>query len=280
MGAPLTDPNAINGGGFGTAVAVQGDAIVVGAPNPSADGDPGRVVVFTNPYGTEPLSPQTLTGPSDGYLFGRSLALDQGNLAIGYLQSDFSGAVDLYSQSGAVGLAAAGPTPQASGPFSYQSTLQGTGPGDNYGSSLGLSGGNLVAGGNGHAYLAGGGSGGGSGAGGPTGGVLSGSAASFHGHGFSVPPHRGSSSSAERGTTLPLNRKRVLVPPTILKSPHAKPHAEEHAGAAAAHGEAAEGDRSSFAASVLSPTELDLSAANLAEGGLSRSSSPRSSTCP
>src|SRR5262249_53335276 len=63
LGSPLTDPNAIAGGGFGTAVAVQGDTIVVGAPNPSAEGDPGRVLVFTDPYGTGPNTPQTLTGP-------------------------------------------------------------------------------------------------------------------------------------------------------------------------------------------------------------------------
>ena len=272
-GSPLTDPNPIYGGGFGSAVAVDGSTIAVGAPNPSADGDPGRVVVFTDPYGEGGVSPQTISGPSDGYLFGHSLALDGGNLAIGYLQSDFSGAVDIYGQGPTAGFAGgASASPSAAGdPFTYQGTQHGTGPNDDYGQSLALSGGHLLVGGGGHAYLVGdqpgGDSGGSEGATGGGAGLPAGS---------SAPQPVGSGRqratqgvSAASAPAVQPNRT-VRVRPHISKAPpplakHAEP---SHAAEQQAGGEAAETDRSTFAQRVLSPAQVDFSFTNLAEGGL------------
>jgi hypothetical protein len=271
-GPELTDPNAIYGGGFGTAVAVDGATIAVGAPNPSADGDPGRVVVFNDPYGEGNAAPQTISGPADGYRFGRSVALDDGNLAIGYLQSDFSGAVDLYSQT------AGAPTPTSPGltaagdPFTYQGTQHGTGSSDNYGQSLALSGSHLLVGGGGHVYLVGGH---------PSSPPDSGGSAGSTGGGLTGTPLRpkvgnpgggGAGpglATADAAAALPAVNQ-VQVPPHIENAPESEPKhvAESHEGTEGESEGATESDRSSFADRVLSPAQLDFSFTNLAEGGL------------
>jgi hypothetical protein len=277
VGDPLTDPNPVDGEEFGSAVALDGTVIAAGAPNRANEG-PGSVFLFDN-LGEDGTPFQTIQGPSDSWEFGHTVALDGGNLAIGYVQPDNSGAVDLYTRqvtSPTPGFSFAGQPVRVSagaGPFTYQGTTQGTGPADGYGQSVSASDGKFLIGGGGHAYVVGGhpspGSGGTEGSSGSSG--LPGSKAHLEPTQSGAKGGGQSSGSATAAAVQPT--ATVQVKPHISKSPPAEPssHAKEEHVAKPAQGEGEgtpETDRSTFAQRVLSPTQLDFSFTNLAEGGI------------
>jgi FG-GAP repeat len=256
-GNPLYDPDPIHDEGFGSAVAIEGTTIGVGAPNPGVDDSPGRVVVFTDPYGPGAQAPQTIGIPGDGSQFGRSVALDGTNLAIGYLQSDLLGAVGIYSHSANIS-----DSTMAGGGYGLVGTQTGTGNG--YGQSLGFSGRYLVVGGGGHAYLVNTDPGATppSGATPSPGGPGPGKVGGVHVGGVSAPGFN----------PLPASAPAPVQPTNVTPSPAGhprgnfpKPHEKTEAPVGTQpHGEI---DRSSFAERVLAPTQLDLSFTNLAQGG-------------
>jgi hypothetical protein len=84
--------------GFGSAVAIEGSTIVVGA-NPGVSSDPGKVYVFLKPAGgwtseteTAQLSP---SNGSFGEQFGVSVALDRNTIVVG-ADEEFEGAGAAY----------------------------------------------------------------------------------------------------------------------------------------------------------------------------------------
>jgi VCBS repeat-containing protein len=99
------NPPAVNGAGgdaFGTAVALQGDTLLVGAPNANLTGAPrsGRVFVFKR--GATPSSwssTQTLTAtdnrasglPNDSEYYGAAVAIDGNTVIIGAYGANYSG---------------------------------------------------------------------------------------------------------------------------------------------------------------------------------------------
>ena len=102
--AKLTPPiiNATGGDNFGTAVALQGDTLLVGAPSSNITGAPrsGRVFVFKR--GGTPgswSSSQTLVAvdnrasglPNDSELYGAAIAIDGNAVIIGAPGANFSG---------------------------------------------------------------------------------------------------------------------------------------------------------------------------------------------
>ena len=281
-GDVLYDPAAVGGEGFGSAVAINGTTIAVGAPNPGEGGGPGRVLIFTDPLGEGAAAPQVINGAAGDSLFGQSLALGDSALAIGYVQADSAGAVALYG----LPAIATGDLAPAAGGFSYLGTQTGTGPGDGYGKNLAASGQNLLIGADGHAYLVGTGAGGtppepvpgpvtgggavpgpGGAAGTAPGGASAGPPASSRAAGVQTGSGSGSGSGSGRGSSPRF--PEVRVEPKVVKPgrPHARRHHGAKLGAGAASAQPAAPGRSSFAERVLSPGQVDLSAENLAEGG-------------
>ncbi|MDX6625221.1 MAG: hypothetical protein QOE56_210 [Solirubrobacterales bacterium] len=269
----LSDPNAADGEAFGSAVAIDGTTIAVGAPSPNVEGDPGRVVVYTDPFG-DGASTQTITGGLGDSLFGQSLGLGGSNLAIGYVQPDGSGAVDIYSELAL--LTSSASSAAGAGGFSYFGTQTGTGPGDGFGKNVAASGQNIVIGADGHAYLLSLGAGAGPA---PAPGPAPGSAggwstpgagsnnvvgATGHGSASSPPGHGPGPSSAVSSVVV---QPKPVAPAGSEKSGNHRRHAGKPPAAASQEQPAATG-RSSFAGHLLLPGEIDLSAANLAEGGL------------
>ena len=108
-------PAVTNSGGgdlFGSAVAIQGDTLLVGAPNANLSGAPrsGRVSVFQYASGTSTWTPsQTLTaavnlssGNSlDGEFFGCSLAMDGNTAVVGAYGANRGGSLDKWDYGAA-----------------------------------------------------------------------------------------------------------------------------------------------------------------------------------
>jgi hypothetical protein len=268
-GDPLYDPNPVDGGGFGSAVAISGTTVAVGAPSPGIEGDPGRVLVYVDPLGEGASGPQTIAGGAGDSLFGQSLGLSGSNLAIGYVQPDSSGAVALYGP--AIQTSAGG----SGGGFSLLGNQTGTGPGDGFGQSLGGSGQNFVIGGDGHAYLVSANGttppdpGPGPGPGPvftPTTGGASGPASPGSGGKAGV-SSSGSGEGASSSSPGQLVQPKP-IPPASPGIPEGRGHDAAAAAAAPAAEQATPPGRSSFANRVLTPGQVDLSAKNLAEGGM------------
>ena len=99
----IPSPIDLAGQGFGTAVAIHGETIFVGAPGDSLGDDAGRVFTFALEVG-EWVHTQTISGPTAGTseTFGSSLTVNENTLVIGSPFSEASGlragAVDVFQQ--------------------------------------------------------------------------------------------------------------------------------------------------------------------------------------
>lgn len=132
--------DAAAGDFFGSAVAILGTTLVVGAPRSDDTGaDSGAVYVFENQGGTwvqvQKISNPAVTTP-DGDFFGSSVSLDGGRLAIGAPRADpaVRGAAYVYENSG--------------GSYALEGTIVGSdlADGDQFGTSVSISGDDLAVG--------------------------------------------------------------------------------------------------------------------------------------
>lgn len=150
--AKLVAPSGRPYDGFGAAVALEGDTLVVGAPNTSRGDHPylGAAYVYTRSNGTWSHA-QTLDLPepaSDGF-FGQAVALDGDWLAVAAPQVDLPGAED----AGAVTL-----FERTAGGWVARDTVVASAPSRHalFGSALEFAGGELVVGASGEALQRGG----------------------------------------------------------------------------------------------------------------------------
>lgn len=132
--------DAAEGDFFGTAVAILGATLVVGAPRSDELGvDSGAVYVFENQGGNwvqiQKISNPALVAP-DGDQFGSTVSVDGDRLAIGAPRADpgIRGAVYVYERSG--------------GSYALEETLTGSdlADGDQFGTSVSISGDDLAVG--------------------------------------------------------------------------------------------------------------------------------------
>lgn len=88
----LRAPDADAGDVFGAAVAIDGDTLVIGAPNDEQHAvDGGSVYVYLRTGTDWAFSKKLLPGVGGGQLFGRALALDGGTLLVGAPWLDLQG---------------------------------------------------------------------------------------------------------------------------------------------------------------------------------------------
>ncbi|HXT41840.1 MAG TPA: Ig-like domain-containing protein [Candidatus Angelobacter sp.] len=138
--AKLTAADASSGSEFGSAVAISGDTIVVGAPSTVSGGvNAGAAYVFVRSGST--WTQQTKLAPTDAIgndQFGASVAVERDTLAIGAIGTGLAfgdeGAVYVYGRSGGV--------------WSQQARLSSDepAPGDEFGFSVALNNGTLAVG--------------------------------------------------------------------------------------------------------------------------------------
>lgn len=133
--AALYASNTSAGDRFGSAVAIEGDTIIVGAPGEDGAGiDSGSAVVFQRTGGTKWTQTQIITDAgSGGEQFGSSVALDGATLLVG---------APIDAPSNALGGSASVFVRAGSGPFLWQATLfdAAGATDDRFGQSVALSG--------------------------------------------------------------------------------------------------------------------------------------------
>lgn len=139
--ARLAPSDGADGDGFGSALAIEGGRIVVGAPLRDASGSPdaGAVYVFERRAGSWTAAPAIVASDLAAFdRFGAALALDEGRLAVGAPGNDdhggLAGAAYVLERSGAAW------TERAKLHASDASAL------DRFGTSLDMSRGRLAAG--------------------------------------------------------------------------------------------------------------------------------------
>ncbi|WP_455369926.1 hypothetical protein, partial [[Eubacterium] cellulosolvens] len=120
----LQSPAPLTLGDFGWAVAVSGDTIVVGEPDPTTSGDAGNAHIF-NSNGNFIKSLQS-PSPEAGAWFGMSVAVSENRIIVGEPSSNSAqGRAYIFDSNGNLIKTLQSPSPQAGAWFGYSVSISG-----------------------------------------------------------------------------------------------------------------------------------------------------------